>query len=386
VESAPTTTSCWFRAGRIFALSLTLALVIVRSAAAQMPPVAGAPAVLPGIPLELPIGPKTIAWTVDIPAAPIVSPIITSDRVIAAYLPGIVAGFDRMDGRQLWQKDLEPTQPLAADGPLVFVHAGEAIYALQAADGSEAWRTPSGTLTAPLVVKQGWVVAATEGKLTALRASDGSTVWTRDAPRQREAAAIAGDILYVPVVGGKVIARDLPDGNVRWERQLGGNAVEPFVVNDDIFLGASDKVFYCVNAASGEIAWPRRVGAMIRGRAATDGDRIFFTALDNQVHAIDRGDGAIRWERGIPFRPISGPVVGGGAVFVAGNGPDLWILRAKDGTPAGTITFPGKQQPLPPGSFDTGAGVEFATVTGSLEESWKLSLTVPLPASLRASR
>jgi hypothetical protein len=124
---------------------------------------------------------------------------------------------------------------------------------------------------------------------------------------------------------------------------------------------------------------------VVRGRATTDGDRVIFVALDNLVRAIDRGDGALRWQKGVPFRPLSGPVVAAGAVFVAGSGADMRILRASDGTAAGSMAFPGRHA-VAPGVLETGDRVVFAVVTGGLEESWKLSLTVPLPASLRPSR
>jgi outer membrane protein assembly factor BamB len=385
VESAPTTTSCWFRT-RSVAVAAALALVLIRVAVAQqLPAVGGVPVPLPGTPIEAPSAPATIAWTTDIPAAPTVSPVITADRVIVAHLPGIVSAFDRTDGRPLWRVDLQAQQPLATDGTLVFVPAGEAIHALHTSDGSLAWRVSSGRLTAPLVVKEGWIVGPVEGKLIAWRSSDGHAVWTVDAPLQREAAAIAGDVLYVPVVGGHLVARDLPDGRIKWDRPLGGNPVEPLVVNDDVFVGASDKRFYCVDAGSGAIESVRWVGAVVRGRATTDGDRVIFVALDNLVRAIDRGDGALRWQKGVPFRPLSGPVVAAGAVFVAGSGADMRILRASDGTAAGSMAFPGRHA-VAPGVLETGDRVVFAVVTGGLEESWKLSLTVPLPASLRPSR
>jgi outer membrane protein assembly factor BamB len=385
VQSAPTTTSCWFRT-RTVTVTAALALLLIRAAAAQQAPaVGGVPQPLPGTPIDAPAAPPTIAWSIDIPAAPIVSPIITADRVIVAYLPGIVAAFDRADGHPLWRAQFETKQPLATDGSLVFVHAAEAIHALHASNGSVAWRASSGTLTAPLIVKEGWIVAATEGRLTTRRTSDGSTVWSVEAPPQREAAAISGDVLYVPVAGGRLMARDLPDGKIKWDIQLGGNAVEPLVVDDDVFVGASDKRFYCVDATSGRIEWIWRVGAVVRGRASTDGQRIIFAALDNLVRAYDRGDGAERWHKGVPFRPMGGPVVGGGAVFVAGQGADMRIMRATDGTDAGAIAFPSRQS-VPPGSLDTGAGVVFAVLTGGLEESWKLSLTTPLPATWRPSR
>ncbi len=124
-------------------------------------------------------------------------------------------------------------------------------------------------------------------------------------------------------------------------------------------------------------------GALIRGRAAADIDRVYFAAFDNQVHAIDRATGEMKWAKGVPFRPVSGPVVAANAVFVAGS--DLRIFRASDGTAGGTVALPGRSA-LPPGHFESAEGAAFAAVTGTLEESWSLSLTTPLPATLRPSR
>lgn len=350
-----------------------------------MPPVEGAPATLPGTTVDMAPPPPTLAWTVPIPAAPIVSPLVTADRVILAHLPGIVTAFDRTDGRELWHMDVSPEQPLATDGTLLFVHAAAALHAVRTSDGTLAWRVPSGKLTAPLVVKDGWIVGPGEGTLTARRANDGSVVWTVEAPAQHEPAAISGDLLFVPSEGGHLVARSLLNGQMNWDSQLGGDANEPFVVGDDVFVGAADKRFYCVDARTGDIEWTVRVGAAVRGRAATDGDRIFFAAFDNLVQARDRANGAERWHAGVPFRPVLGPVVAAGSIFVAGPGTELRRLSASDGRAAGTIALPGRQA-LAPGYAASGAGVVFAAVTGNLQESWNLSLTMPMPVGAPASR
>lgn len=345
--------------------------------ARQVPAVTGAPAVLPGTPILPPPAPSTFAWTVGIPAAPNVSPIVTAKMVVAGYLPGIVAGFDRADGRAVWTVELTPDQPLVADGTFVFVAAAAAIHAAHLSDGTIAWSSPSGTPTAPMVVKEGWLIAATEGKLTARRTADGSPVWTVDSTAQREAAAIAGDVLFVPLADGRLVARNLLTGQILWSRQLGGRPEEPLVLGDQVFVGASDKVFYCLDAASGEIEWPIRVGATIRGQASSDGQRVYFAALDNLIRAIDRVSGAVRWHKGVPFRPLAGPMVAGGSVFVAGPGNELRSFIGSNGASAGTITLPGRLA-LPPGFLETAEGAVLTVVTGGLEESWKLSVTVPM--------
>lgn len=337
---------------------------------------AGMPAQLPGTPLPLPKAAPTIRWTVAVAAAPVASPIVIGDVVIVAYLPGILAGHHRDDGRLLWRAELNPEQPPATDGAQLFVPADDQIHALGAGDGVVAWRVPAVPLTAPLLVKNGWIIAASAGKLTARRTTNGSVVWTVDAGLQKEVGAISGDVLFVAQTDGRVVARDLANGQVRWERRLGGVPGEPVVIGDDVFVGAGDKIFYCLDAGSGEIDWRIRVGAAIRGPASSDGERVFFAALDNMVRAVDRGEGAVRWQKGVPFRPLGGPVTAAGSVFVAGP-ETISRLAAVSGDTGASITFP-QRMAFGPGFAQTEGGIVFAAITGGLEESWKLSLTSPI--------
>jgi outer membrane protein assembly factor BamB len=376
VDSArTTTTSCWF-AARAVAVFVILSGLFLQAGSGQELPVAGMPAQLPGTPLPLPKAAPTIRWTVAVPAAPIASPIVTGEVVIVAYLPGILAGHHRDDGRLLWRAELNPEQPPATDGTLLFVSADDQIHALGASDGAVAWRVPAVPLTAPLLVKDGWLIAASAGKLTARRTTNGSIVWTVDAGVQRELGAISGDVLFVPQADGRVVARDLANGQVRWERRLGGAPGEPLVIGDDVFVGATDKIFYCLDAGSGEDDWKIRVGAAIRGRASSEGERVFFAALDNMVRAVDRGNGGGKWQKGVPFRPLGGPVTAAGSVFIAGP-ETISRLLAASGDRGASITFPHRMA-LGPGFAQTEGGIVFAAITGGLEESWKLSLTSPI--------
>ena len=121
---------------------------------------------------------------------------------------------DIKDGRELWREPINPEQPIAVEGPLVFIASGEAIQALQVSDRAVAWRASTGTITAPLTVKEGWVIAASETRMVALRASDGSKVWEGQTGLQRERAAIDGNTLFVPLVNGRIQAINLADGKL----------------------------------------------------------------------------------------------------------------------------------------------------------------------------
>lgn len=305
-------------------------------------------------------------------------PVIAGERVYLAHLPGLVAAYGVSDGGQLWREDLNPVIPPVVDGERLFVASKDQLIAVSAADGTPLWRTDVDTISAPLLAKDGWLIAASRTTLRALRASDGSVVWNREAAPQRQAPAIAGDVLFVPASDGWMRAHDLVSGQVLWERQLGGAPAEPLVYGDSVYFGASDKRFYCLNAGNGDIRWDHQVGATLATRPATDGRRVVFVGFDNLVRAVDRGQGAQRWLTGVPFRPLMGPVVVGDLVFVAGTTESVHILRAADGKSAGTVTFKDRLVVAPAIAASAG-GPLIAGVTGSLEHSWTLSLASPAP-------
>jgi outer membrane protein assembly factor BamB len=259
----------------------------------------------------------------------------------------------------------------------VYVAAGEAIHALRLADGSLAWRSPAGALNGPPLAQNGWLLTNAGNSLSARRAADGSTVWTVESGAQAVPGAIAGDMVVTPLVDGRVVARDLLSGRVLWEQRLGGSPGQPAVIGEDIFVAASDRALYCLDAPDGDIDWRLWVGATIRGAATSDGERVFFSAFDNMVRALDLWNGTLRWASAVSFRPLSGALTAGGAVFVAGPDQGVQILRASDGRASGALAFPGRLA-IGPGFASTDTGAIFAAVTGNLEESWRLVLTVPV--------
>src|SRR5687767_13587607 len=141
--------------------------------------------------------PSAVRWSVAISARPAASPVIAGPRVFLVLQSGIVAAHRLSDGGEAWRIELRTERPVAVDGPRVFVASGEAIHALDAETSDVLWRAPIGAVTSPLVAHEGWVIATAAAGITALRAADGSVVWTRAIGAQRERATIEGDNLYV---------------------------------------------------------------------------------------------------------------------------------------------------------------------------------------------
>jgi outer membrane protein assembly factor BamB len=321
--------------------------------------------------------PSSVRWSVPISARPAASPVIAGPRVFLVLQSGVVAAHRLSDGGEAWRIELRTERPVAADGPRVFVASGEAIHALDAETSDVLWRAPIGAVTSPLVAHEGWVVATAAAGITALRAADGSVVWTRTIGAQRERATIEGDNLYVPLEDGRVVALDLQTGAERWSRHFAGAASEVLAFADSLYVGSADRNFYCLDADDGETSWKFWIGATLRGPPAADAVRVFVTSLDNALRAFDRRNGALRWHESIPFRATTGgPSVVGSMVVVSGPAAELLAFEAANGRRGGQIALPAAPV-VPPAFAASGAETVVVTAIDSLKGELRLVLTEP---------
>jgi outer membrane protein assembly factor BamB len=311
------------------------------------------------------------------PSAP---PAIGGDKIFLALQSGVVVAHRISDGVEAWRVEMRTDQPIVVDGTRVFVASGEAVHALASGDASVVWRAPTGTLTAPMLVQDGWMVVASAKELAAFRSEDGARVWARELGPQRNRPTIEGDNLYVPLDDGRLFALDLRTGADRWVRRLvsprkpeAGTAApalsEVLAYPDRLFLGASDGRVLALNAVDGSLEWPFTIGAVLRGRPVGDGRRVFVTAMDNVVRAFDRGNGALLWHPTLPFRPTA-PVLLGTRLVIPGASAEVRAFDAA-GRPAGQIKLEAALAIPPAFSKSTGGSI-MAGVTGGLDGQWKL--------------
>ncbi len=301
--------------------------------------------------------------------------------VVLALQTGTVVAHRAADGNEAWHVELQADQPLAADGERVLVAAGEAIHALAIETGTVLWRAPAGKLSAPLLLQDGWVIAASAATLTAYRAADGTKVWSRDVGETKDRAAIEADNLYVPVQDGRLLALDLRTGADRWVHRFAGVPAHVLPFADRIYLAVGDKFLYCLDARRGQTSWRQHTGSMLSGRPAGDGSRIFIAALDNLTRAFDRQSGALPWHAGVPYRPTSGPVVIGPSVVVPGTEMEFRVFEAATGRVRSPIKL-GERPAAAPAFGDAGGMLVMAAVTGNLAGKWTLVLTGPAPTTI----
>jgi outer membrane protein assembly factor BamB len=320
--------------------------------------------------------PLAARWTVDLDGPPVARamPVVDEERIFVALRSGHIVARGLLDGVERWRRDLPTEQPIAVDEGVVFVSSRDAIHALRAADGATMWETPLAKITAPLVARAGWLIVLAEQRVLAFRSRDGRLIWQRDIGGSTEPPAIDGDRVYVSLDDGRIVAADITTGTAIWESTLDGIAGPPRAAADRVYAGASDRLFYCLKAQNGEIAWTMRIGAGIVGSAAVDAAHVYLLALDNVVRALDRSNGNQRWKQAYPRRASTGPAIGGKYVFVASSSsPEIWMWTT-DGRRAGSLALPSAPA-VPPAVVERGAeSLDVVAVTGNLAGQWQLTL------------
>ena len=153
---------------------------------------------------------------------------------------GGLLAVDAGTGATVWRADVTTTARPAAADDHVYVVGGDVLLALDAATGRAAWRVPlAAPVSAPLVARSGWVIAALEsGDVLALRGADGTEVWRQTFGAAVVASpAIDGDRLYLPGADGIVRAVAVSTGTAIWTQALGGSIVSIAPLGARVYVG-----------------------------------------------------------------------------------------------------------------------------------------------------
>lgn len=188
----------------------------------------------------------------------------------------------------------------------------------------------------PIVAGEKVFFGACNGDFYALNAADGSTAWKTNlgAPILHTAACALGTVV-VGCMDGALHAFDAATGAPRWTFPTGaGISVAVLVLNDAAYAGSRDGWFYAVDLASGKLKWKYRTvadgpdhphsGAPIMQSAASDGERIFFGAENMFFYALDAQSGRELWRRKLGGQSFlyAWPVVHDGLVMTFVMVPD----------------------------------------------------------------
>lgn len=285
---------------------------------------------------------KNIAWSVDLPARGVSSPIVVGKKVFVTSSSGpkqdrlIVACYSTTDGKPLWQRKFWATGR-------TFCH-------------------PTSSVAAPTPASDGSRIFAffSSNDLVCLDL-DGNLQWYRGLTLEHPAAANDVGMAASPMVaGGMVVVQveskgdsfamgmDAATGETRWSvpRTSQMNWTSPTLFkpgrSDPLVLLQSPDKLTAHNIHTGEVVWTFESKCAEISSATTQGEIIFLPGQG--MTAIKAGEGSSSWEKVWQEKDLApgspSPVVADGRVYIltragvmqcgeASTGKTLWKLRVK---------------------------------------------------------
>lgn len=139
-----------------------------------------------------------------------------------------------------------------------------------------------------------------------------------------------------------------PGGEVVWKAKLGATSSLPLVDGQRLYLGTDDGQLLAVNAATGEVLWRYASRAPVLEPPVIAGELILFANESDEVYALDRHDGTLRWKYEVEtpeeftLRGHAGVAVSGDLAFTGFADGTLVALRTATGSVAWLSSLQGK--------------------------------------------
>jgi outer membrane protein assembly factor BamB len=316
------------------------------------------------------VPPFRVAWTFRAHTLVEFPPAVAYGRLFFATNGGNVFAVDAANGRQAW--GYTSGRCVAAspgvDDHLVFetflnpppcnrppsTALTGALIAFDAQSGRIAWRrTLAPSESSPLVDGGKVYVGDWSGKVYAFAEHTGKLVWTAVLDGQVKGGVSAtGSRLFVGTYSGHVYSLDARTGRVLWRASAqprfgstGTFYATPAVAYGRVYLGATDGKVYSFGATSGQLRWSQSTGGYVYSSAAVWRDRIYVGSYSRRFTCFDAATGRVIWQV-TANGPISGsPTVIAGRVYFATLAGRTYALDATSG--AQVWTFPdGKYTPV----------------------------------------
>ncbi len=296
----------------------------------------------------------TIRWHRDVGESrmEMLQPAKADNAVFAADTGGTVYRFDAATGKEDWHVNsgVRISAGVGAGEGLVLIGGNKGDIIAFGEDGKLRWKAlvSSEVLSAPQVANGIVLVRTGDGRISALKAADGSRIWLyeRATPalriRNHAGVLIRDGVVYAGFAAGKLAAIDLTSGILKWEATVSlprGNT-ELERISDVTSLPVADKNQVCAVAFQGNIAcfdmgqgvllWSRELSSS--NGMALDDKYLYVTDAEDVVSALDKTSGSALWKNDkLAHRRVSEPCLIDKYVVVGDYKGYLHVLDRDDG-------------------------------------------------------
>ena len=307
------------------------------------------------------------------------TPIVADGRVYLLDAEATVRAFDMHTGAGIWTVGLTPEGQsedegrgggVAYEGGRIFVTTGFGeMVALEAASGSELWRTKVEVpFRAAPTASGGRVFTVTnDNQAIAFDANTGRVLWRHRGITESAgiltatSAAVSGNIVVIPYSSGEVFALRVENGTALWSdsltrtgslssiTELNDIAGRPVIDRGRAYAISHSGRIVSIDMRTGERVWTRNIAGVQTPWIA--GSFLFLVTTDAEVAALSLKDGRIRWITKLQkFRneearkdPIqwSGPVLAGDRLILTSSLGDAVSVSPYTGEVLGKIELSG---------------------------------------------
>ncbi len=219
------------------------------------------------------------------------------------------------------------------------------VTALRVSDGSLLWRHAGGTMAEESVTAVDGVVyiapllpfdsTATSVTVEALRARDGSPLWSRAFPTDAPGLfqlTVVNSVVYVRSAVERIEAIRASDGTLLWYYTSHSSLVSlPSVADGVVYAGTVDGHLSALRASDGSVLWTYTALTPAEPLSPVVVDGIVYLNLQSGSMDVLRADtGVVLWQvSDLPLLPL--PLITQGVVYALTQHGYLYALRASDG-------------------------------------------------------
>ncbi len=286
-------------------------------------------------------------------------PTVAGERVYVADRSGTVSAVELETGKVVWQKktDIAISAGTGVGEGLALVGSSEGdLVALDMESGEIRWRTEvsSEVLSVPQVYEGVVIVQTVDGNLAGLDADSGKDLWIHDRSvpvltlRGTSTPLVADGVVLAGFANGKMAALETQSGREIWEaavaiphgrtelQRIVDLDADPVVRLGVLYVASYQGRLVAINLQDGHVLWNREMSSY--AGLDVDSHQVYVSDTDSEVWALDRRSGGSLWKQGaLRRRALTGPVIIGDYVGVGDFEGYLHLLTRLDGSIAGRV-------------------------------------------------
>ncbi len=287
-------------------------------------------------------------------------PVSGFGKLLVADRDGLVQARDLDTGRVIWEVETElklSAGPGLGDGTVILGSSDADVIALNVDNGSQLWKAKvsSEVLSVPVVANEIVVVRSTDGDMVAFNEKTGGKRWNyeHNAPalsvRGIGAPLVLGDHVIEGFDNGKLIALRLTDGKYAWEttvaipkgrsevERLVDLDVDPIDVAGVIYIASYHGGAAAISDSDGEVMWRNDSISSYTG-LSHDFRNLYLSDATDDVWQIEQRTGASLWkQKELHQRKLTAPAVYDSYVVVGDFEGYVHWLSVNDGRQLGRI-------------------------------------------------